>query len=85
MSVRIVKPGTFKWPWDTPVGLLVITGASGGGGGGGGAFCMEGLPLYTAGGGAGGTGGDATTYGSGARLTPPPEVTGVMAAGGEGS
>ena len=61
MPVRIVESGTFEWPWSTPFGLLVITGASGGGGGGGAAFCMEGLHLYLAGGGGGGGGGTSTT------------------------
>ena len=58
---RIVESGVFEWPWTSPDGLLVITGAAGGGGGGGGAFCLEGLNLYGAGGGGGGGGGQATS------------------------
>ena len=32
---RIVESGVFEWPWTSPHGLVVITGAAGGGGGGG--------------------------------------------------
>lgn len=58
---RITESGNFAWPWATPTGLAIITGAAGGGGGGGGAFCLEGLNLFGAGGGGGGGGGKATT------------------------
>ena len=47
----IVETGIFEWPWHTPFGLAIITGACGGGGGGGGALCIHGLNLYGAGGG----------------------------------
>ena len=58
---RILKSGTFEWPWPTAFGLAIITGAAGGGGGGGGALCIQGLNLYGSAGGGGGGGGAATT------------------------
>ena len=73
---RIVESGTFEWPWPTPHGLIVMTGAAGGGGGGGGALCIQGLNLYGARGGGGGRGGTATT------LTIGPKE--LQAAGGNG-
>lgn len=61
LQQRIVESGTFKWPWQTPHGLAIISGAAGGGGGGGGAVCIEGLNIFGATGGDGGGGGDPTT------------------------
>ena len=55
---RVSPSGIFEWPWATPAGLAIITGASGGGGG---ALCLEGLNLFGAGGSGGGSGGGGTT------------------------
>lgn len=73
---RIIESGTFKWPWHTPHGLAIMSGAAGGGGGGGGAVCIEGLNIFGAAGGEGGDGGDATTLVVRERL--------CVAAGGNG-
>lgn len=40
--IRITEPGALEWPWATPTGLAIITGAAGGGGGGGGEGCENG-------------------------------------------